>query len=92
MIALEQAPIAEPYAVQDVYATGMLRVEGVGTETFRFVFYVDQISSFGERERVIVSRLVMPADAARDASRRALIELGRVFLRNCAECLKVGHH
>lgn len=88
----EYAPVTEPFVVQDTYATGMLRVESVGPDTFRFVFYVDQVSTYGERERVIVSRLVMPADAAREAARAALIEMGRLFLRSCVECLKRPTH
>jgi hypothetical protein len=92
MITVEQAPIAEPFVVQDIYATGLLRVEDIGAGTFRFVFYVNQVSTFGEPERVIVSRLVMPADAAREGSRASLKALGRYFLRNCVECLKQSCH
>lgn len=92
MITAEKAPVAEPFVVQDVYATGLLRIEEASPGTFRYVFYVNQVSTFGEPERVIVSRLVMPADAAREGSRASLKALGRYFLRNCVECLKMGCH
>ena len=68
----ERAPVAEPFVVQDIFATGLLRIEPLSPSTCRFVLYVNQISSFGEPERVIVCRIIMDAEAARDASRKTL--------------------
>lgn len=91
-IAEHQAPVAEPFVVQDIYASGLLRVEDVGGGAYRFVMYVNQVSVFGEAERVVVARVVMPADAAREASRMSLKEMGRHFLRDCLDCLKQSCH
>lgn len=74
-IAEHPAPVAEPFVVQDIFATGLLRIEAAGSETFRFVFFVNQVSSTGEPERVIVCRLIVGAEAALAASRATLSNL-----------------
>jgi len=51
---------SEPIAVQDVFATGLARIEEAGGN-LRLTFYTDQLSLFtNEPERVIVARLVIP--------------------------------
>ncbi|MFA7282151.1 MAG: hypothetical protein WC100_18870 [Sterolibacterium sp.] len=50
----------EPIAVIDTFTTGIARIEEIGGN-IRFTFYADQKSLYsGERERVIVSRLIIP--------------------------------
>jgi len=86
------APVTEPIAIPDVYATGLLRVESVGAGAFRFVFTVDQQSVAGDMEKVIVCRIILSADSAREAAREALRILGRFFMRDCIACLHKGLH
>jgi len=86
----EPAPVAEPFVVQDVFVSGLLRIEAVAPDTFRFVFYVNQVSSFGEMERVIVARLVVGAEAARAGSVATLATLSEP--RVCTECPRQSCH
>ena len=86
----EPAPVAEPFVVQDVFVSGLLRIEAVAPDTFRFVFFVNQVSSFGEMERVIVARLVVGAEAARAGSMATLATLSEP--RVCTECPKQSCH
>ncbi|MCA0276294.1 MAG: hypothetical protein LCH86_09835 [Proteobacteria bacterium] len=61
-------PFTEPIAVADVFASGLCRVEPLSGGNMRFTFYAEQTSIMdGEKERVIVQRLVMDVDAVRDA-------------------------
>lgn len=89
-IAEHPAPVAEPFVVQDIFASGLLRIEMAGPGTFRFVFFVNQVSSTGDPERVIVCRLVVGAEAAQEASRQTLGALSEP--RACRECSKLSCH
>lgn len=91
-IVEHQAPVAEPFVVQDIFASGLLRVENLGGGVYRFVMFANQVSAFGEAERIVVARIVMPADAAREGARMSLKEMGLHFLRNCVECLRQSCH
>lgn len=86
------APLVEPAVVQDIYASGMSSAEDIGDGNYRFTFYCNQRNISGDMERIIVSRLVLPGASAREAAMNALTMLGGVFLRDCAQCLKVGMH
>ena len=59
------APLTEPIAVQDIYVSGLARIEDLGA-CFRFTYYSTQRPLNGgehDLERVIVARIVMPKDA-----------------------------
>ena len=60
-------PFTEPIAVTDVFASGLGRIEPLSGGNMRFTFYAEQTSIDGEKEHVIVQRLVMDVDAVRDA-------------------------
>ena len=53
-------PICEPFAVPDVYVTGMLDVDVLTPDTFRLTFTVNHRSTIdGSFERLVVARLVV---------------------------------
>lgn len=55
----DEAPLAEPIAVIDTFATGVGRIEEVAPNLYRLVLVVDQHTAYdGSRERVIVARIV----------------------------------
>lgn len=91
MLGPHEAPVAEPFVVQDIFVSGLLRVENAGPGTSRFVLYVNQMSSCGEMERVIVCRIIMSTEAAREASRQTLVATNEP-LRLCSECPKQSCH
>lgn len=60
-------PLVETTAVQDTFATELSSVERLGLN-FRFVLSaMGHCYPDGARERVIVAKIVMPADAVRAA-------------------------
>ena len=63
-----EAQLIDPIAVQDIYVSGIGRVEDVGGGCIRITFYAAQKAILdGTAERVVVARLVGPASAAMDA-------------------------
>ncbi len=58
------APLVEPIAVQDVYVSGVSEAEDISDGLLRLTFYANQRSVTGDRERVIVDRVVLSAGAA----------------------------
>lgn len=83
-------PLVEPLFVQDIYASGMASAEDIGDGNYRFTFFCNQRNISGDMERVIVSRLVLPGSSAREAAKEALTLLGTMFMRDCANCLRVA--
>jgi len=53
--------IVEPFAIQDVFCTGLVRVERLGPVR-RLVFYSTTTGYAGGTERHVVSKLVMTAE------------------------------
>jgi hypothetical protein len=54
----------EPVQVQDIFCSGLGAIERLEGNCFRFHFFVTQRSGEGEREeKVVVSKLVIPAAA-----------------------------
>lgn len=57
------APLIEPMLIQDVFVSGVARIEDAGGGLFRLVSYVNQEDEAGRPYRVIVSRLIVPVAA-----------------------------
>jgi len=83
MVVCLPAPLTEPIAVQDVFASGLARIEDLGA-CWRFTYFAYQRPLHGgehEIERAIVSRVVMPKDAAAIGMMQAQAALGtEIFL------------
>lgn len=75
------APLVEPIAVQDVYASGVSEAEDISDGLFRLTFYANQRSITGDRERVIVDRVVLSTVAAEELVRVLMEALGYLRLR-----------
>lgn len=63
--------LIEPIPIQDTFATGVHRVEIVGS-CARFILYVDQCCPDGKTERVTVSKITMPLEYVPAAIRAAI--------------------
>jgi hypothetical protein len=73
---LEQ--LTETTIVQDVFASGLARIEDVGGGCMRFTLYAWQKSMLytdERREKVVVARIIMPAHAVKDAAMASLLAL-----------------
>jgi len=57
--------LVELFAVQDVFASGIGRIDILGTNA-RLVFYVERINEDGTRDNVVVECIVMPIISARE--------------------------
>ena len=67
------APLADPIAVPDTFATGFLMMEAVSPGIVRATAVVAQNNLYtGEAERVVVQRIVAPQDAWRELALRIL--------------------
>jgi hypothetical protein len=67
-------PLVEPIAVPDVFATGLARIENMGTN-MRFTFYSLQRPISGDAhdmERIVVCRIVLAVEAVTAAAMSAL--------------------
>jgi hypothetical protein len=70
-----QAPLVEHVAVQDIFVSGLARIDDIGGGNLRFTFFTKQRSSMflDERtENVVTLRIVMHAAAACDGSKASL--------------------
>lgn len=68
--------LSEPFAIQDVYASGLSHVEDLGDGNYRFTFYTRQASIYGRADAVVVCRLIMPINAVHDGVRETLLVTG----------------
>lgn len=60
--------MVEPFAIPDVYASGLAEVEDIGGGNYRFVLYALHRSG-GREERQVVARIIMCAEAIPEAMR-----------------------
>ena len=87
----EDFPLADPLAVQDVFADELTSIEQLAGAAFRFTFTTRQKSPIdGSMERVIVHRLIMPAPSISQAVMMTLTCIGAQIL-DCAECMLALH-
>jgi hypothetical protein len=87
----DHAPVVEPFVVQDTLATDLVRIEELKGGLMRFVFAVDQFNG-SDMEKVVVSKVVMSTDAAREAAKSTLHITGKLLMRNCKECIARSCH
>jgi hypothetical protein len=66
----EFAPLIEPFLIQDVFSSGIARIEAAGEGFFRLVIYVNQEEEGARPVRVIVSRLIVPTSAFEDGIKK----------------------
>jgi hypothetical protein len=74
MLVPSTAPLTEPIAVQDIYCSGLARIEDLGS-CLRFTFYASQRPICGDDhdiDRVVVARLVLSKEATSAAALMAL--------------------
>jgi hypothetical protein len=64
--------MVELYAVQDVFASGLGRVDILGGGFCRFVWFVDRNGCDGIPEQVIVASVIMPISTL--AANRAMVD------------------
>jgi hypothetical protein len=68
-------PLTESTVVQDIFASGLARIEDVGGGNFRLTLYAFQKSVIFEdqrRERVVVARLVIPKGPLLEAAKACI--------------------
>jgi hypothetical protein len=64
----DHIPLSEPFCTQDLFATELGSVEVIGP-CVRLTFVVRQNATFGGgKERLVVAKLVLPAEAVRQMS------------------------
>ena len=73
-------PLVELSTVQDVFCTGIARIENLGGGCFRFVLFVDQQDTDGRPERVVVERLIIHRENVPRAVRQMLTIAGTPFI------------
>lgn len=86
-----EAPVVEPFLVQDIFATEMVRVDELGGDLMRFVFAVDQMGCDG-MEKAVVCKIILHRDCARTSALNALHIIGKLLMRNCVECVRRSCH
>jgi len=72
------APLTEPIAIVDTFASGLARIEDLGA-CWRFSYFAYHRPLHGgehDLERVIVSRIIMPKEAAAAGMMHAHAALG----------------
>lgn len=73
-----EAPLVEPFVVQDVYVSGLHDIEHLGEGEYRFTFFVKQRSALdGSDERVVVARIVMCTSSILSGIQQTMRMLGR---------------
>jgi hypothetical protein len=71
--------VIEPIPILEVFATGIAPIQHFG-EFVRVIFYAEHRAANGERERVIVAKIVLPAGAFHvSAQAMAMIERPRML-------------
>ena len=84
---LTDLPIVEPYAVPEIYADGLARIERIGPN-FKFTFFSLQRPIGGDvhdMERVVVARIILSGDVAIASALQSLAATGTtVFLDKAA--------
>ena len=73
-----KAPVEEPVPVQDIFCSGVSKVENIGNGNLRVWCYVNQAAAGqGHAESLIVAKIVIPAAAMSAAILQAQAALGR---------------
>lgn len=78
MVVAASAPLTEPIAIIDTFASGLARIEDLGV-CWRFSYFAYQRPLNGaehDMERAIVARIIMPKDAAAVGMMQAHATLG----------------
>ena len=73
--------LVDPACVQDTFVEGLGEIEFIGEECIRFTLFANRNIGDGERERVVILRLVYPMSVARRINRltRAFLA-GEIFM------------
>jgi len=64
--------LIEPYPVQDIFCSGMGKVEDIGGGCMRFYLYATQLNDDGVEEYVVVAKLIAPSAAVPDAIKQLI--------------------
>lgn len=59
--------LVEPFAVIDIFVTGVAAVEMLKGNLIRFIHYVEQTNEDGELEHIVVAKIVMPMESVAEA-------------------------
>lgn len=54
------APLIEPADMIDIFANGIARVENLDGGCVRLVYFAEQMASSGQKERLVVARVIRP--------------------------------
>lgn len=59
--------LVEPFAVIDIFVSGVAAVEILKGNLIRFIHCVDQTNEAGEIEHIVVAKIVMPLESVDEA-------------------------
>lgn len=68
--------INENVPIIDTYCSGLGAIEHLPGGDLRFYLYVSQCTDNGERERVLVAKIIAPASAVPDAVLKMIAAMG----------------
>lgn len=75
-MARNLAPIEEPVPIQDIFCSGVSKVERLANGNLRIWFYVNQAAGgAGRQESLIVAKIIIPAAVMPDVIGKATAAL-----------------
>jgi len=73
--------INENVPIQDTFCSGLGAIERLEGGNLRFYFYVSQQGDNGEKERVLIAKLVAPSSAVPDAVLQMFAAIGNAAVK-----------